>query len=95
VSAQCCGVKGTRQFARRCGDTAGWLGSAALLAVLPKCPACLAAYVGLATGLALSVQIAAVLRVVLVALSVASLSYFLYRTLRLGRNSVKFLLMRR
>jgi hypothetical protein len=53
---------------------------------LPKCPACLAAYVSLATGLALSVQSAAILRVALVALSIASLSYFLYRTLSLRRN---------
>jgi DUF1009 family protein len=38
------------------------------------------------TGLALSVQSAAILRVALLALSIASLSYFLYRTLKLRRS---------
>jgi len=86
VSAQYCGGQVSHRFARRCGDTVGWLGSVALLAALPKCPACLAAYVALATGLALSVQSAAILRIALVALSIASLSYFLYRTLNLRRG---------
>ncbi len=85
MSAQCCGGQGSHRFARRCGDTAGWLGSVALLAALPKCPACLAAYVALATGLALSVQSAAILRVALVALSIASLSYFLFMAFSIAR----------
>jgi len=81
VNSQCCEGQGIRRSLKRGGNTAGWLGSAALLVVLPKCPACLAAYLALGTGLALSVPAAATLRLLLVALCAASLSHFLYRSL--------------
>ena len=82
MKATCCSRAGVRRLIRRGGDTAGWVSSATLLLVLPKCPACLAGYIALATGLAVSVPTAATLRVLLLAISVISLSYFLSRNLR-------------
>ena len=62
--------------ARRSTAFAGWIVSAGILALLPKCPACIAAYLAIASGIGISITTAAYLRIGLLALSVASLSYF-------------------
>ena len=68
-------------FAGRCLAIAGWMVPGAILAILPKCPACLAAYVAVGTGLGLSLSTATHLRALLLILCVASLLYLVLRRL--------------
>ncbi len=68
--------------ARRWLDTAGWVIPAALLALIPKCPACLAAYVAIGTGIGISMPIATYLRIALVMLCATSLLYLAARSAR-------------
>ena len=90
MSAQCCqtapepGGNMPRVPARRRrgGEAAGWVLPAATLALLPKCPLCVAAYLALATGIGLSLQAATCLRATLVGLCVAALLFNAGRLLR-------------
>ncbi len=67
---------------RRVGELAGWIVPSATLALLPKCPMCVAAYVALATGIGISLPAATYLRAMLVVLCVASLVFIAARQLR-------------
>ena len=67
---------------RRGREIAGWIVPTATLALLPKCPACVAAYVALATGIGISLPTATYLRAMLVVLCVASLVFITARRLR-------------
>ena len=59
-----------RTFARRRIDVFGWIIPGAILALLPKCPMCLAAYIALWSGIGLSFSAATHLRVSFLMLSV-------------------------
>lgn len=65
--------------AQRYREVAAWLIPGALLAALPKCPVCLATYIAIGTGIGLSVSTAAYLRLALLILCIAALSYLAVR----------------
>lgn len=67
---------------RRCAGFASWVLPSAVLALMPKCPMCLAAYIAMASGVALPFSTASYLRMLLLGLSVAALTYLAIRKLR-------------
>ena len=67
------------RFALRCRNIAGWMLTAGGLVLLPKCPACLAAYIAIVTGVGISVSTATYLRILLLTICIASIAYFAAR----------------
>jgi hypothetical protein len=74
--------KESRGLFRRASDLMGWLVPAALLALMPKCPLCIAAYIALGTGIGISVATAAYLRFAMIGMSLAALAFLATRGLR-------------
>jgi hypothetical protein len=73
---------GCESISRRVVELAGWIVPGAILALIPKCPMCLAAYIALWTGLGLSVAAAASLRLLLIIACVISLVFVTVRQTR-------------
>lgn len=65
---------------KRAGELVAWLVPAAVLILLPKCPMCIVAYVGVATGLGISFTAASGLRIAAIILCVASLLFLAARS---------------
>jgi hypothetical protein len=86
----CCDATSNRKtttLVRRVREICAWILPSAILVLAPKCPACLAAYVTLWTGLGLSLSTATWLRWVLLLLCVASLLFLIVKRLdRIGAN---------
>ncbi|TLD69110.1 hypothetical protein FEM03_18595 [Phragmitibacter flavus] len=64
----------------------GWLVPGVVLALVPKCPACVVGYVALATGIGISLPMAAFLRSVLVGVCLVALGVLLARAMRAKRG---------
>ena len=80
MSRSCC------TLARRGGEVAGWIVPGVALALLPKCPACVAAYVALLTGVGISFSAASYLRIGVLVMCLMSLAYLAARrVLRLAK----------
>ena len=63
-----------------CRHATGWLAPSLGLALIPKCPACVAAYVAALTGVGISIPFAAHLRLGVVIGCVAALAVVAVRT---------------
>lgn len=56
--------------------TTKWIVPTAILALMPKCPMCLAAYIALGTGLGISMPLATWIRDGLIVICLTSLTWF-------------------
>ncbi len=86
MNGRCCSAvesaeKPARRRTSRWLDALGWLAPATALALMPKCPLCVAAYVALFTGIGLSLPTAALARTTLIVLCAASLAFMALRTM--------------
>ena len=69
---------------KRAAGLVGWIMPSVLLVLMPKCPACFAAYIALVSGVGLSLPVAAGLRFALITLCGLSLFFLI------GRKCLRF-----
>ena len=84
----CCDAASDRKtptWVRRVRQIFAWALPSAILVLVPKCPACLAAHVTLWTGFGLSLSTATYLRWLLLFLGVASLLFLIVERLAICR----------
>ena len=83
MSACCDATSGhkTPTWVRTVRETLAWVLPSVILALVPKCPACLAAHVALWTGLGLSLSTATYLRWALVLVCVSLLLFLIVKRL--------------
>jgi hypothetical protein len=79
----------SRNLTRRVRELLAWLFPSAMLALVPKCPACLAAYVALWTGLGLSLTTATFLRWAMLLICISSLLFLTFTRLRRNRIALR------
>ena len=85
MSACCNAAVCKTSWGPRIREVIAWLVPSAILALIPKCPLCLAAYVAVWTGIGLSFTAATYLRWTLLFLCIALLLYLIVKRLdRLG-----------
>ena len=78
----CCAAAACRKtstWMRRGRETLAWAVPSFILALVPKCPACLAAYIMLWTGLSLSLSTASYLRWAMLFLCLGSLLFLIVK----------------
>jgi hypothetical protein len=88
----CCqsaAIAGRPSMARRCLAFAGWIVPGTILAFMPKCPICLAAYATLATGIGISVSAAGTIRLLLIAACIGSLTYLIVKQIAIWTMKLK------
>jgi len=68
-----------KSWRRRAREAAGWIVPGAVLALMPKCPICLAAYVALGTGFTMSFSSAHLLMRALTMLCLGTLALCVFR----------------
>lgn len=92
--SDCCdavSARKTRRSVRKVQVLFAWGVPSVILALIPKCPACLAAYLTLWTGLGLSLATATYLRWTLLSVCVAALLYLIVERLnRIAASSSHF-----
>jgi hypothetical protein len=68
--------------ARRCLAAGGWILPSSILALLPKCPACIAAYIAVASGIGISATTAIYFRIALIILCAVGIAHYVARRCR-------------
>ena len=85
----CCKVQRGRRPQHWWGSTSGFMGSGALLVLLPKCPMCIAAYLALWTGAGVAMPVATYLRPISATLFCASALFLVARFVAVRVRSEK------
>ncbi|HEX3281068.1 MAG TPA: hypothetical protein VHR36_07535 [Pyrinomonadaceae bacterium] len=79
-------TKSPTSFVRRCVDLISWIVPGVIVALIPKCPMCLAAYVAAWTGIGLSFSAATHLRLSLLILCAGLILFLLARSVAVTKT---------